>query len=456
MSQDFTQKLEQSFQSLSDNLFSDLKPGEELSLNLNAEQSTYLRFNQAQVRQNTSVDQKFLSLQFQSRNRKIVLQTTISGDSENDRKMLSALLERAREESHVLPEDPFIVPIQNRGESRKHHPGQLPTASQAIESIVSASKGSDMVGFYAGGPVVRATRNSAGQKHWFSTESFFMDYSLFTTNVDGDNKAAKGVYSDNQWNSSKFSGLLQDSVTQLNLTKRKSTVVKPGSYRTYLAPGAMAEICGMLSWNALSFSSLKKGNCAFAKLHDKQKSLSPLFSLKENFKIGLSPQFNSLGEMAPEEVSLIENGILKNMLVSSRAEKEYGVPSNGADGGGWGNESLRSPEIAAGTLAEKDALKALGTGLYLSNLHYLNWSDISSARLTGMTRYACFWVENGEIVGPIKDMRFDDSLYQILGKELEALTQEQHIDPAISTYFQREIGGKKIPGALVSQFSFTL
>ena len=28
-----------------------------------------------------------------------------------------------------------------------------------------------------------------------------------------------------------------------------------------------------------------------------------------------------------------------------------------------------------------------------------------------MTRYACFWVEGGEVVGPIKDMRWDESLY---------------------------------------------
>jgi predicted Zn-dependent protease len=380
----------------------------------------------------------------------------LSGNLDQDRKVAQSLLERARQETQILPEDPFLVSMENRGESRRHHAGELLSPESAIENIVSASKGSDFVGLYASGPVVRASRNSKGQSHWFSTESFFMDYSLFTTNQDGENKAVKGVYADSRWNQQKFSQKVQDSLHQLSLTQRKSQVLKPGAYRTFLAPGAVAEICQMLSWNALSFSSLKKGNCAFAKLYDKQKTLSPHFTLKENFALGLSPQFNSMGEMAPEQLPLIQNGELKNMLVSSRAEKEYGVPSNGADAGGWGFEALRSPEIAAGVLPEAEVLSALGTGLYLSNLHYLNWSDISHARFTGMTRYACFWVENGEIVGPIKDLRFDDSLYTILGKELEALTVEQHIDPAISTYFQREIGGKKIPGLLIGQFMFTL
>lgn len=455
-STNFTTQLEEHFNRICEALFSELKSGEELNANLTGEQSTFLRFNKAQVRQNTFVDQKNITLQFQAQQRKATFEATLSGQFESDLALVRALLQRSREETQVLAEDPFLVPMENRGESHRHHAGDLLNSEAAIENIVSASKGNDFVGLYASGPTVRASRNSKGQKHWFSTESFFVDYSLFTTNVEGENKAVKGVYADSRWSQNTFADRLQTSANLLSLMKRKSSVLKPGSYRTYLAPGAVAELCQMMSWNALSFSSLKKGNCAFAKLYDKQKSLSPLFSLRENFALGLSPQFNSMGEMAPEQLMLIENGELKNMLISSRAEKEYGVKSNGADAGGWGMEPLRSPEILPGSLSEKEALKALGTGLFLSNLHYLNWSDVSQARLTGMTRYACFWVENGEIVGPIKDMRFDDSLYSILGKELEALTREQHLDPAIGTYFQREIGGKKIPGALVGQFAFTL
>ena len=453
----FVVDLEKTFEKLSNSLFENLQAGEELNLNLNAEESTFVRFNKAQVRQNTFVDQRGLSMQFQSNNRKVTFEAAISGDLETDRKTMMKLLARAREEAKILPEDPFIVGMENRGQSRNMHSGQLLGPEESIDKVVEASRGSDFVGFYASGPVVRATRNSKGQSHWFSTESFFVDYSLFTTNVDGDNKAVKGVYAGSKWDQSQFTSRLQNSQNQLSLMKRKSQHLKPGAYRTYLAPGAVAEIVNMLSWNALSYSALKKGGCALAKLHDKEKSLSQHFSIRENYGLGLSPQFNSLGEVAPTELPLIEAGVLKNMLVSSRAEKEFGIKSNGADNvGGFGFESLRSPEVQSGHLSEDEVLKKLGTGLYLSNLHYLNWSDVTHARLTGMTRYACFWVDQGEIVGPIKDLRFDDSLYQIFGESLEGMTKEQHIDPAVSTYFQREIGGKKVPGALVGQFSFTL
>ena len=83
------------------------------------------------------------------------------------------------------------------------------------------------------------------------------------------------------------------------------------------------------------------------------------------------------------------------------------------------HEVMRSFEITAGNLVEQDILNKLDTGIYLSNLHYLNWSNVPEAKITGMTRYACYWVENGKIVAPIENLRFDDLLYNIFGDNLK-------------------------------------
>jgi predicted Zn-dependent protease len=202
----------------------------------------------------------------------------------------------------------------------------------------------------------------------------------------------------------------------------------------------------------LSFNTYKQGSCALQKLADKEKSFSPLFSARENFGMGLTHRFNSLGELAPETLELITRGQLQSFLISSRSAKEYGTTGNAASD--W--EGPRAFEVLPGTLKEADILKELGTGLYLSNLHYLNWSDRLNARITGMTRYACFWVENGEIVGPIKDLRFDENLYDCLGENLLAVTDFQETDPEVGTYDSRSFGGKKMPGMLVKDFKFTL
>jgi predicted Zn-dependent protease len=341
--------------------------------------------------------------------------------------------------------------MANRGQSHRVFSGKLLPAKETIEAIVQAASGSDFVGLYSGGPIHRASRNSLGQKHWFSTENFFVDYSLFSKNVDGDNKAVKGVFAGLNWDQKLFQNRLQTSQNQLALMGRKTQKIPRGKYRTYLAPSAVAEILGTMSWGAFSMKSLKQGHCGLAKLHEAERSLSPLLSIHENFNLGLCPQFNSLGEMAPDSLALIEKGQSQNLLVSTRSAKEYDVVANGAL-----SETLRSTEILPGHLNEVDILKSLGTGLYLSNLHYINWSDIPNARITGMTRYACFWVEKGEIVGPIQDLRFDDSLFSLLGSQLEALTSFREIDPDIMTYMQRGLGGKNLPGLLVREMSFTL
>ena len=47
--------------------------------------------------------------------------------------------------------------------------------------------------------------------------------------------------------------------------------------------------------------------------------------------------------------------------------------------------------------------------------------------MTGMTRFATFWVENGKVVAPVNVLRFDDTLYRLLGSKLEALTAETEL-----------------------------
>ena len=112
--------------------------------------------------------------------------------------------------------------------------------------------------------------------------------------------------------------------------------------------------------------------------------------------------------------------------------------------------------MSSGNLNENDILSSIDKGVYLSNLHYLNWSDKIGGRITGMTRYACFWVENGEIVAPIENMRFDDTIYNIFGDNLEDTTNSLQLIPDIGTYEGRNLGGIHCPGIMLSSFSLTL
>ena len=187
------------------------------------------------------------------------------------------------------------------------------------------------------------------------------------------------------------------------------------------------------------------------RLYAGEQSLSPLVTINEQISGSLSQGFSTEG-YPRGDVTLIQAGKAEGQLINSRSAAEYGLSTNGASS----DESPSALQMAAGSLAQADILKQLGTGLYISNLWYLNYSDLPAARLTGMTRFATFWVENGEIKAPVSTMRFDDSVYQLLGSQLEALTADRELLLSPSTYSQRNTASNLLPGALIKRLTLTL
>lgn len=438
---------ENSFNLLNKKLNHQLKKDEYLIVQLKAENTQFIRFNNAKVRQTGVVIDGKVSLKLTANQRVTYAEFPLTGDIDIDLEIAIDNLIYARSNLENLPDDPYIIIPKNEGSSHEIYEGKLLSYEEAIEEILKPVQGLDFTGYYAGGSIIRANYNSLGQKHWFSTDSFFVDYSLINHNE----KAIKGTFSARDWHQEKYHHQIdyhQQELQQLNLPIHE---VKTGSYRTYLAPSAVADLLGMFSWGGISEASLRQGGSALAKLREGE-TLSPLFHLKENFHSGNVPRFNDFGEMSANELPLIVEGKLINSLISSRTALEYGLKSNGASS----YEGLRSPEIGKGILSEREILKAIDTGLYVSNLHYLNWSDRTQGKVTGMTRYGCFWVENGEIVATIKDLRFDESLYSFFGKNLLAFTDFREFIPEVSTYEARSLGGSLVPGALVDNFTFTL
>src|SRR5205807_5910346 len=120
------------------------------------------------------------------------------------------------------------------------------------------------------------------------------------------------------------------------------------------------------------------------------------------------------------------------------------------------SEMPESLDMAGGELPMADALAALDTGLYIGNLWYLNFSDRPACRVTGMTRFASFWAENGKIVAPVNVMRFDDSVFRLFGDRLLALTSERELVVNGETYRNRSVSSMRLPGAVVSEMAFTL
>lgn len=441
--------LENNFNQLIEMLLAKKADSEHFTVRLNSERSQFTRFNNAKVRQTGLVADGSITLTLMENQRSSFCKFPFTGNWDLDWQTAYKSLQDLREELHLLPVDPYLVLPTGNNVSREVHTGKLLGSENVVNSILEPVKDLDFTGMYAGGVIIRGYGDSNGQKHWFATDSFNLDYSLIIES----GKAVKGTFAGSKWDESAYVDKINDGKKQLVLLSREPKELPRGNYKTYFAPAAVSELLAMLSWGAISEAAIQQGNSALAALSRQEKQFSSKFVLKENFTSGLVPRFNDLGEVAPEELTLIENGVLVNSLVNSRTAKEYNKPANGANS----SETLRSPEINTGNLAFADILRSLDTGLYVSNLHYLNWSDRQTARITGMTRYACFWVENGEIVAPIENLRFDESLYRCWGSEnLVALTNFQEFIPEVGTYESRQLGGSLVPGMLVEDFTYTL
>ena len=436
------------FTKLNDFLFSVLDKQEILITNIIGENSQFIRFNNSKVRQTGLVDDMNFSMTLLCNNRKCSVSMTLSGIENNDQLLLQSYLNKLRDDIKNIPEDPYLVYPVNSQSSKEIYKGDLLDFETAADSLVPIMRGVDLTGIWASGKIFSGNANSLGLEHWFETDTFSLDYSLITH----DKKMVKACYANTKWNQNEYEKYIIDSKNKLELMNKKPVNIKPGAYRTYIAPSGVSDLIEMFSWGGISESSIQQGDSSLIKLKQLEKKLSPCFTLTEDFSNGTVPRFNGMGEVAPEKLSLIVSGALKNTLVSSRTEKEYNVKSNFASS----SESLRSPVMSAGNLDDKDILSTIETGVYLSNLHYLNWSDKIGGRVTGMTRYACFWVENGEIVAPIENMRFDDTIYNIFGRNLEGTTDKLHLIPDIGTYENRSLGGVYCPGIMLKEFSLTL
>jgi len=440
--------MEKIFNQLSESLFSELNNGENLILSFDGEKSQFIRFNNAAVRQTGLVDDADLGLKFIANNRTVRGGFTISGKFDIDVIRGQSEIARMRLEAQEIPEDPFVVFPENTGSSHEIKSANSLPFENAVDALMPAMSGVDFVGIWANGRIFRGNANNLGQKHWFETESFSLDYSLVTP----EHQMVKGSFAGSDWNQNEYESYVKRSREKLFLMERKPVKIDTGNYRTWFESAAVADFLGMFSWNGISEASLRQGCSGFGRMRHDDVRLSPKFSVIEDFSPGFCPKFNSNGEVSAEKLSLIENGELKNTLVSSRSAKEYGVESNYAESG----EYMRSPKMAAGSLNHENVVNEIGKGLYLSNIHYLNWSDNAGGRITGLTRYACFWVENGEIVAPIETMRFDDSFYNFFGERLLEVEDKSSVNPEVETYGGRSLGATTCPGILVDDFALTL
>jgi len=346
-----------------------------------------------------------------------------------------------------LDPDPHLMFATDVEPTRAMRGGPLPPSEAIIDAVLGAASGLDLVGLYAGGPIYRGFANSFGQRNWHEATTFNLQWSVYHC----EDKAVKSELSGFSWDGRALAAKMDQARALLAHVAMPPRTLAPGKYRAYLTSAAMEDIAALLCWGGFSARALETKQSSLSRMRGGAR-LDPRVTIAEATAEGVGPAFQGDGFVRPQRVALVESGALVGSLVSPRSAREFSLSANGANG----DEAPEALAISGGTLDARDALTALDTGLFVGNLHYLNYSDRPACRMTGMTRFATFWVEGGKIVAPINVLRFDDTIYRMLGSNLEALTKDPELILESSTYGERALASMRLPGALLSELEFTL
>lgn len=436
------------FYSLSDYINGKIKTGETYLSYFSGEESDFSRLNHCNIRQGGNVSQNYLKLSLINNKTIASHEFIITGDQHVDKGLIDSVLYKLRDQLSVLPEDPYLLYSKKIMSSEGITENKLPKSEDVMDEITSLGKGKDLVGLYASGKVLRGFSNSLGQRNWFEKYNYNFDWSIYYK----DDKAVKQSYAGFEWESHKFKEKIEKGLNELEILSQNPKTIDPGKYRVYLAPAAFVEFVVMLNWGGFGLKSHKTKDSPLIKMIEEGNKLDISVSMLENTKGGIAPNFDAFGFIKPDSVSLVNKGAFHNALISPRSAKEYGEETNGANS----HEAAESFEMLPGVIGSSDVLKKLDSGVYMNNAWYLNYSDRNNCRVTGMTRFACFWVENGEIKAPLNVMRFDESILRMLGENLAALTKDRDFIISSDTYHQRATASAHLPGMIINDFTFTL
>ena len=437
------------FQSIVKELFKNIQSDEFLIINFDAEESSFVRLNKGKIRQPGSVKQISVSLSLSNREkRNLKSYIRLNGSLKRDLATLIRTLNYLRRELPDLPKDPYLLFSTSIKSTDVSSTQQVFDDRENLDYIFSKIKSLDLVGIYSSGYIYTGLANSLGQFNWHSDYSFSFDYSIYNES----NNAIKLNYSSKNWSNDDFDLILEQGIKKLSILSKPLQTIQKGEYTVYLEPSALNEILDMMSWGGFSYKANKIGTSPLHLLNKGEKSLHQSVSIDENIKDGLSANFNSDGFIKPETINMISNGKFSESLTSPRSSLEYSVDHNASST----SEYPSSIDMSPGKIAEHEILSTINNGIYISNLWYLNFSDRNNGRMTGLTRFGCFVVEAGELVAPINTMRFDDSVYSMLGDNLIGLTEKRELLIDSGSYEERSTSSARLPGAVINNFKMTL
>jgi PmbA protein len=189
----------------------------------------------------------------------------------------------------------------------------------------------------------------------------------------------------------------------------------PGHYTVILEPAAVLDLVGFLFYDFAATAVQDKRSC-FAERMGKAvfgKNISITDDAYHPAQLGAP--FD--GEGYPrQQVSLVEKGVLRNLVYSRRSGK---VAHTNPTGHGFPlpNEYGEAPlnlVVAGGSSSIPEMIASTDRGLLVTRLWYIREVEPYEKVMTGMTRDGLFLVEHGKVTRSVRNFRFNQSVLEML------------------------------------------
>jgi predicted Zn-dependent protease len=222
---------------------------------------------------------------------------------------------------------------------------------------------------------------------------------------------------------------------------RQPKPIEPGVYPVILEPQAVSDLLGFLN-NSFDARTADEGRSAFSAKDGRTRLGEALFndrlSIYSDPMHAEMPAVPATTEGIPAtRLSMVKAGVLENLEYSRF----------------WAQERKREPtpgpvnwivESAQPATSMADMIKGMARGLVISRFWYVRLVDPRTIVLTGLTRDGLWWVENGQVRYPVRNLRFNQSVLAMLAPwNVEAIGAPQRLSPLM------------VPALKLGAFTFT-
>ena len=414
---------------------------------LGADESSLTRFANSEIHQNVAERDALLSLRFID-GRRVGCASTNRLDDDG----LRQLAERAARIARLQPEQEEVVDLPEPGPIAPVSGGYSPATAEAspelraagVLAVIGAADDAGVLAF--GSFTTHAERigvaNSKGVRAY--EERTWSQLLTVSMGPDGEAGYAEAAAVDA---STIDAGTVGREAADKARRSRGAVALAPGEYPVVLEEYAVGDILEMLAYVGFSAQAVQEGRS----FHEAGRVVgSPLVTIVDDAAdpAGMPSAFDYEG-VAKQRVVLIGGGVCRDVVHDTRTAARAGVVSTG--------HALPAPNtlgplplnllMDAGTDRRDELIGGLERGLLVSRFHYTNPVHPKLAIITGMTRDGLFLVEHGEVVGPVRNLRFTQSYLGALAG-VQAVSRERRL-------LRGFLGPMVVPAVRIAAFEFT-